>query len=97
LFDEVVVTKAVEIRSRFTGSKSFDLKMLQDECERYYNVMIGRVFEIRNNITEPKIQNMCQDAANQLQKRKDALISTFEKDADEISTYIDLCRTIKLL
>jgi hypothetical protein len=96
LFDEVVVTKAVEIRSRFTGSKSFDLKMLQDECERHYNIMIGRVFEIRNNITEPKIQNMCQDAASQLEKRKDALIATFEKNGEAISTYIDLCRTIKL-
>ncbi len=96
MFDEVVITKAVEIRSRFTGSKPFDLKMLQDECEKYYNVMIGRVFEIRNNITEPKIQSMCQEAADELQKRKDALTSTFEKDAEQISTYIDICRTIKL-
>jgi hypothetical protein len=69
---------------------------LQDECEKHYNVMIGRVFEIRSNITEPKIQSICQDAANQLQKRKEALVSAFEKDAEEISTYIDLCRTIRL-
>lgn len=96
MFDEVIVTKAVEIRSRFTGSKSFDLKMLQEECEKDYNVMIGRIIEIGNKITEPKIQNMCQEAADGLQKRKDALISTFEKDAEAISTYIDLCRTIKL-
>jgi hypothetical protein len=96
MFDEVVVTKAVEIRSRFTGSKSFDLKMLQDECERHYNDMIGHVFEIRNKITEPKIQSMCQEAADWLQKRKNALISTFDKDAEKISVYIDICRTIKL-
>src|SRR5208282_1258963 len=58
--------------------------MLQDECEKYYNVMIGRVLEIRNKITEPKIQGMCQEAADQLQKRKDALISTFKKDEEKI-------------
>jgi len=96
LFDEVVVTKAVEAKSRFTGSKSFDLKMLQDECEKYYNVMIGRVIEIRNKITEPKIQNMCQEAANQLQKRKDALASTFNKDEEKISGFIETCRTINI-
>ncbi len=39
---------------------------------------------------------MCQEAADELQKRKDALTSTFEKDAEQISTYIDICRTIKL-
>jgi len=95
LFDEVLVTKAEEIRSRFTGSRAFDLKMLQDECEKYYNVMIGRVLEIRNKITEPKIQGMCQEAADQLQKRKDALISTFKKDEEKISVYIDICLTMK--
>jgi len=93
LFDEVVITKAVEIKSRFTGSESFDLKLLQDECEKHYNDMIGRVIEIRNKITEPKIQGMCQEAANQLQKRKDALASTFDKDEEKISGFIDICRT----
>ncbi|MFI5449616.1 MAG: hypothetical protein ACHQ03_07620 [Candidatus Bathyarchaeia archaeon] len=94
MFDEVI-TKAVEIRSRFTGSKSFDLKMLQDECEKHYNDIIGRVIEIRNKITEPKMQSMCQEAADQLQKRKSTLIPTFKKDSEKISNYIDICRTIK--
>jgi len=86
----------VEIKSRFTGSKSFDLTMLQDECEKHYNDMIGRVIEIRNKITEPKIQNMCQEAVNQLQKRKDALASTFNKDEEKISGFIEICRTINI-
>jgi len=95
VFDEVVILKAVEISSRFTGSKEFDLKLLQDECERHYNEITGRVIEIRNKIAEPKTQDMCQETANQLQKRKRALVSTFSKDSEIISNYINICRTIK--
>jgi len=85
--DDIIFSKAFDIRSQFTGSSN-DIRLLQEACINHYDTLILRVQDVMRSLTENGAQTACQETLGELNNRKAVLPQTFQSNAAQIKSII---------